>query len=105
MHEADALTCLHPTRRVRNASTSSPHELTDERSRVKEVTSDSVTYLDRTTGKDVTIPAGFVLWSTGISMNPLTKTVASRLPNQYHKHALEVDSQCVASPLMAGTEG
>lgn len=25
-------------------------------------------------------------------MNPFTKLVASKLPNQYHKHALEVDS-------------
>lgn len=25
-------------------------------------------------------------------MNPFTVTVASHLPNQYHKHALEVDS-------------
>lgn len=25
-------------------------------------------------------------------MNPFTRLVASKLPNQYHKHALEVDS-------------
>jgi hypothetical protein len=27
-----------------------------------------------------------------VAMNPFTKLVASQLPNQYHKHALEVDS-------------
>lgn len=26
------------------------------------------------------------------AMNPLTKKIAAKLPNQYHKHALEVDA-------------
>lgn len=45
-------------------------------------------------GKPVehSIPAKFVLWSTGIAMNPFTATVAARLPDQYHQHALEVCS-------------
>lgn len=60
--------------------------------RVKEITPTSVTYTNKTDKKEHTIPAGFVLWSTGIAMNPFTKTVAGYLPNQYHKHALEVDS-------------
>lgn len=65
------------------------------------------------------VDSGFTLWSTGIgalgrllrsrgdevywadslascflrtAMNPFTQRVASLLPNQYHKHALEVDS-------------
>ncbi|EGG01614.1 uncharacterized protein MELLADRAFT_110853 [Melampsora larici-populina 98AG31] len=61
--------------------------------RVKEITPTSVTYTNKTDKKEHTIPAGFVLWSTGIAMNPFTKKVAGYLPNQYHKHALEVDSQ------------
>lgn len=35
-----------------------------------------------------------VFWRYGVctAMNPFTQRVASLLPNQYHKHALEVDS-------------
>lgn len=33
-----------------------------------------------------------VLASPTPAMNPFTRLVASKLPNQYHKHALEVDS-------------
>ncbi|GAA6062318.1 hypothetical protein JCM10212_006870 [Sporobolomyces blumeae] len=65
-------------------------------SRVKEVTPDKVVYTtkDPETGKTTEheVDSGFTLWSTGIAMNPFTKRVASLLPNQYHKHALEVDS-------------
>lgn len=39
-----------------------------------------------------TIPTNFVLWSTGIAMNPFTGRVASLLPNQVHKKAIEVDA-------------
>ncbi|KAG0140668.1 hypothetical protein CROQUDRAFT_664901 [Cronartium quercuum f. sp. fusiforme G11] len=60
--------------------------------RVKEITPTSVTYTSKSDKREHTIPAGFVLWSTGIAMNPFTQKVASCLPNQYHKHALEVDS-------------
>ena len=38
------------------------------------------------------IPSNFVLWSTGIAMNPFAARVASLLPNQVHKKAIEVDS-------------
>ncbi|KAF9526941.1 hypothetical protein CPB83DRAFT_769273 [Crepidotus variabilis] len=38
------------------------------------------------------IPSNFVLWSTGIAMNPFTERVSSLLPNQVHKKAIEVDS-------------
>lgn len=31
------------------------------------------------------IPTNFVLWSTGISMNPFTHRVAELLPNQVHR--------------------
>ncbi|GAA5841994.1 hypothetical protein JCM5353_003644, partial [Sporobolomyces roseus] len=49
---------------------------------------------DPATGKmsEHEVDSGFTLWSTGIAMNPLTQRIASLLPNQYHKHALEVDS-------------
>ncbi|CAA7271511.1 unnamed protein product [Cyclocybe aegerita] len=38
------------------------------------------------------IPTNFVLWSTGIAMNPFTARVSSLLPNQVHKKAIEVDA-------------
>lgn len=68
--------------------------------RVKSVSADSVTYTVRPTGRDggkdqvseLTIPAGFTLWSTGIAMNPFTRRVASLVPNQFHQKALVVDS-------------
>jgi NADH dehydrogenase FAD-containing subunit len=39
-----------------------------------------------------TIPTKFVLWSTGIAMNPFTKRVSDLLPNQVHKKAIVVDA-------------
>lgn len=39
-----------------------------------------------------TIPTKFVLWSTGIAMNPFTKRVSDLLPNQVHKRAIVVDA-------------
>ncbi|KAJ7583007.1 pyridine nucleotide-disulfide oxidoreductase-domain-containing protein [Mycena floridula] len=39
-----------------------------------------------------TIPTNFVLWSTGIAMNPFTRQMTSLLPNQFHKKAIEVDA-------------
>lgn len=38
------------------------------------------------------ISTNFVLWSTGIAMNPFTARVTSLLPNQVHKKAIVVDS-------------
>lgn len=72
--------------------------------RVKEVTPTSVIYSTKDeAGKAVehTLESNFVLWSTGIAMNPFTERVASLLPNQYHRHALEVDShlRVVGAPL------
>lgn len=31
------------------------------------------------------IPTNFVLWSTGIAMNPFTQRVSNLLPNQVHR--------------------
>lgn len=63
---------------------------------VGEVRPDHVVYTtkDQNTGAVVkhTIPANFVLWSTGIAMNPFTARVSSLLPNQFHKKAIEVDA-------------
>ncbi|KAI5894247.1 nucleotide-binding domain-containing protein [Schizophyllum commune H4-8] len=39
-----------------------------------------------------TIPTNFVLWSTGIAMNPFTHRVTELLPNQFHKKAIETDA-------------
>lgn len=74
--------------------------------RVKEVGKDYVTYtIKDAQGKPVehTLPSGFTLWSTGIAMNPFTRLVASYLPNQYHKHALEVDSHLRVKGAPLGT--
>ncbi|KAG6865943.1 hypothetical protein C0991_010444, partial [Blastosporella zonata] len=63
-------------------------------SRVAEVSKDSVTFTTKEDGKTVkhTIPTNFVLWSTGIAMNPFTKRVTDLLPNQVHKRAIVVDA-------------
>ncbi|KAI0306399.1 hypothetical protein B0F90DRAFT_1689582 [Multifurca ochricompacta] len=64
--------------------------------RVREVHPDHVVYTTRDpqTGEiaEHTIPTNFVLWSTGIAMNPFTARVSSLLPNQVHKKAIEVDA-------------
>lgn len=41
----------------------------------------------------VDLPAGFVLWSTGIAMNPFVRRLVELLPNQYNKKAIQVDDQ------------
>lgn len=62
---------------------------TSHSTRVKEVTPEHVVYTtkDKATGKTIEkrIPANFVLWSTGIAMNPFTRQVSDLLPNQVHK--------------------
>ncbi|KAH9848910.1 nucleotide-binding domain-containing protein [Lenzites betulinus] len=63
--------------------------------RVQAVSTDRVTYTRRNEkGETETheIPTNFVLWSTGIAMNPFTRRVADLLPNQVHKKAIEVDA-------------
>lgn len=63
---------------------------------MREVHPDHVVYTTRDpdTGKVIehSIPANFVLWSTGIAMNPFTSRVSNLLPNQVHKKAIEVDA-------------
>ena len=63
--------------------------------RVRSVHSDHIVYTTRSPNGTVTeheIPTNFVLWSTGIAMNPFTKRVSDLLPNQVHKKAIEVDA-------------
>jgi len=63
--------------------------------RVGSVHHDHVVYTLRSPDGTITeheIPTNFVLWSTGIAMNPLTKRVSDLLPNQVHRKAIEVDA-------------
>ncbi|KIJ69108.1 hypothetical protein HYDPIDRAFT_144787 [Hydnomerulius pinastri MD-312] len=63
--------------------------------RVRSVHPDHVVYTVRSPDGTVTtheIPTNFVLWSTGIAMNPFTQRVSNLLPNQVHKKAIEVDA-------------
>jgi NADH dehydrogenase FAD-containing subunit len=63
--------------------------------RVAEVRQDGISYTKKGPDGKVErhdIPSNFVLWSTGIAMNPFTARVSSLLPNQVHRRAIEVDS-------------
>jgi NADH dehydrogenase FAD-containing subunit len=56
--------------------------------RVKAVFPDHVEYEQREPdGKKTlySVPSNFVLWSTGIAMNPFTQRVSDLLPNQVHR--------------------
>ncbi|KAG8722479.1 hypothetical protein FRC08_001534 [Ceratobasidium sp. 394] len=74
--------------------------------RVKAVYPDRVEYEQR--GRDgkktlYSIPSNFVLWSTGIAMNPFTQRVSDLLPNQVHKKAIEVDAHLRVKGAPLGT--
>ncbi|EIW68421.1 hypothetical protein TREMEDRAFT_71992 [Tremella mesenterica DSM 1558] len=66
--------------------------------RVQEVTPNSVklTLKDpknkEAKPEEAELAAGFVLWSTGIAMQPFTRRLVELLPNQFHSKAVEVDS-------------
>ncbi|TXT08859.1 hypothetical protein VHUM_02987 [Vanrija humicola] len=63
--------------------------------RVQEVTPDRVILTQKDAdGNNVLkeIDAGFVLWSTGIAMQPFTKRMVEQLPNQFHSKAVQVDA-------------
>lgn len=63
--------------------------------RVSAVHPDHIVYTVRSPDGTITthkIPTNFVLWSTGIAMNPFTRRVSALLPNQVHKKAIEVDA-------------
>lgn len=64
-------------------------------SRVSAVHPDHVVYTLRDKEGKVTeykIPTNFVLWSTGIAMNPFSKRVTDLLPNQVHRKAITTDA-------------
>ncbi|RDX46860.1 nucleotide-binding domain-containing protein [Lentinus brumalis] len=74
--------------------------------RVSSIDHDKVTYTRRKPdGKVETfeIPTNFILWSTGIAMNPFTKRVSELLPNQVHKKAIEVDAHLRVKGAPLGT--
>ncbi|QRW01530.1 NADH dehydrogenase [Ceratobasidium sp. AG-Ba] len=74
--------------------------------RVKAVYPDRVEYEHREPdGKKTlySIPSNFVLWSTGIAMNPFTQRVSDLLPNQVHKKAIEVDAHLRVKGAPLGT--
>ncbi|EJD05702.1 nucleotide-binding domain-containing protein [Fomitiporia mediterranea MF3/22] len=73
--------------------------------RVKEIQRDRVIYTIKDGNKLVEreMPSNFVLWSTGIAMNPFTRRVSSLLPNQVHFKAIEVDAQLRVKGAPLGT--
>ncbi|KAF9905779.1 hypothetical protein EC991_001317 [Linnemannia zychae] len=62
-------------------------------SRVVKVNPTSVVFKDKATGKQLEVPFGVCLWSTGVGMTPLVKTLVAKLPegSQLNKHAIETD--------------
>ncbi|KAF9189755.1 hypothetical protein BGZ51_009297 [Haplosporangium sp. Z 767] len=62
--------------------------------RVAKVNPKSVVYKEKATGKELEVPFGVCLWSTGVGMTPLVKTLVSKLPagSQSNIHALETDA-------------
>lgn len=75
-------------------------------SRVSRVEEDKIFYTlkNEKGGKnEYEIPAGFVLWSTGLGMNPLAKRVCEQLPNQFHSKAIIVDSHMRVKGAPQGT--
>ncbi|CAO3569812.1 unnamed protein product [Mortierella alpina] len=61
--------------------------------RVVKVNPKSVVYKEKATGKEFEVPFGVCLWSTGVGMTPLVKTLVAKLPagSQSNKHAIETD--------------
>jgi NADH:ubiquinone reductase (H+-translocating) len=64
--------------------------------RVAKVEKDKIFYTTKDADGKVTqheLPAGLVLWSTGVTLNPLTLKIKEQLKNiQRNRHALETDS-------------
>lgn len=72
---------------------------------VKEIEHDKVVYTIKDGDKlaERELPSNFVLWSTGIAMNPFTRRVSSLLPNQVHFKAIEVDAHLRVKGAPLGT--
>jgi NADH dehydrogenase len=62
-------------------------------SRVVKVNPTSVVYKDKETGNEREAHFGVCLWSTGVGMTPLVKSLVTKLPtgSQSNKHAIETD--------------
>ncbi|KAG8627944.1 hypothetical protein KVT40_003817 [Elsinoe batatas] len=63
--------------------------------RVKEVLPDKILFSQKDAqGKTITkeLPMGFCLWSTGVSQTALSQQIASKIPTQNNRHALETDT-------------
>ncbi|KAF9096076.1 hypothetical protein BGX23_011992 [Mortierella sp. AD031] len=62
-------------------------------SRVVKVNPTSVIFKDKETGNVSEVPFGVCLWSTGVGMTPLVKSLVAKLPegSQRNKHAIETD--------------
>ena len=74
--------------------------------RVKAIEENGVVYTAKDAEGNVVehfIPTHFVLWSTGIAMNPFTRRVSSLLPNQVHFKAIEVDAHLRVKGAPLGT--
>jgi len=63
-------------------------------SRVVKVNPTSVVYKDKATGEESEAPFGVCLWSTGVGMTTLVKSLVAKLPHgsQSNKHAIETDA-------------
>ncbi|KAL8689730.1 MAG: hypothetical protein Q9218_004661 [Villophora microphyllina] len=64
-------------------------------SRVKEVRPDKILFTQKNEqGESVTkeLPMGFCLWSTGVAQTEFCKRLASKIPIQTNRHALETDT-------------
>ncbi|KAF9417082.1 hypothetical protein BGZ94_010038 [Podila epigama] len=62
-------------------------------SRVVKVNPTSVVFRDKNTKKETTVPFGVCLWSTGVGMTPLVKSLVAKLPKetQSNIHAIQTD--------------
>ncbi|KAG0203320.1 hypothetical protein BGX28_004377 [Mortierella sp. GBA30] len=62
--------------------------------RVVKVNPKSVVYKDKASGREFEVPFGVCLWSTGVGMTPLVKTLVAKLPagSQSNRHAIETDA-------------
>ncbi|RIB06075.1 nucleotide-binding domain-containing protein [Gigaspora rosea] len=61
--------------------------------RVQKVESDHLVYKMKNEQDSKNLDYGLCLWSTGIAMNPLTKAISNKLPEQQNKRALVTDSR------------
>jgi NADH:quinone reductase (non-electrogenic) len=64
--------------------------------RVSKVEKDKIHYAIKSKDGTVTehvLPAGLIVWSTGVTLNPFTRKIKDQLSNSQHNHhALETDS-------------